>query len=272
LQLHEIQFSSFLPLIAILHFASLPRILEEILCHLFLILNSLHIHDYNVLLLLRIFRIFGLLQFLLPCFALLFLWHCRGSIRTQHVRTVKGLSFNWLLFYLFFLCRGHLLRLDRELAIYNGLALEPNFPDFAGSFRFLDLECVQLIIVDEVGKAVFDKYDPFEQEFDVELLQDLVLALVGVFHLRPLVEAAHFLAEDIDIVPDEVNEVHGEMGLGFCLLAVRSPAARGFIGQVRVRPPPSEDLEGDGELVGQTRIDLDHEEHSRDCPYHAPHE
>lgn len=54
--------------------------------------------------------------------------------------------------------------------VNNRLALLPQLFDFFGSHRFLQLKRIQLEIVNEVGEAVLEEDDAFEQQSDVELV------------------------------------------------------------------------------------------------------
>lgn len=55
---------------------------------------------------------------------------------------------------------------------------------------------------------MLDKYDPFDECLDIELLQDLGPTLPGVLeYKRPLTVETYFLQKYIDVVSDEVQEI-----------------------------------------------------------------
>jgi len=125
---------------------------------------------------------------------------------------------------------------------------------------------------------VLQEDDALDEQSDVQLPQDLHLALVGVDDFGPVVCAADFVEEMVDVVPDEVEEVHAELLLRLRLVLstrlhqlVLVPTFVQLDAAHRVHLLLLEDLEGDGEFEGQAGVDFDDEEHGGDCADHAAH-
>jgi len=81
-----------------------------------------------------------------------------------------------------------------HVGLEDRLKLLPDLSYFLGLGGLLDLECVQLVVLNQVVEAVLDEDDPFKEGFDVELLQDLGTAHLCVFDgHRPLHRHPHLL-------------------------------------------------------------------------------
>lgn len=63
-------------------------------------------------------------------------------------------------------------------------------------------------ILEDVGNGILKKDDPFNETFDIQLIKDLVSALVYVFYKGPAYVGHEHLYELVDIVLDEVKDIH----------------------------------------------------------------
>lgn len=118
---------------------------------------------------------------------------------------------------------------------------------------------------------MLNENDSFEKQSYIELLQNFLLALLSVIHLRPAIFTAYLLAKVIDIVPKKVEKIHTYLWLLFLTLAYTT-GSRCVWKRLLAFIALFEDLESDWELKGQTCVYFDDEEHCRDRSDHTSNE